>query len=68
MILFELVPFLVVPLIVINMVGTRSIVGTCFAMESVGVGLHDAVIPRSFNAILIAAEFPNALNKQLPNT
>ena len=38
-ILFPLHPFAVVPLVVIDMIGARSVVGTGLAMERIGIGL-----------------------------
>ena len=63
----ELVPCGVVPLVVIDMICAGSVVGTGLAVESVGVGLHYAVVPRSLYAVLVAAELPETLDKQLPD-
>ena len=63
----ELVPSLIVPLIVIDMIGARRVVGTGLAVEGKGIGLHDAVVPRGLDAVFVAAELPESLYKQLPD-
>ena len=66
MILFVLYPLAVVPRIIIDMIGARSVVGTGLAKESVGICFENALIPRSLHAVLVAGKFPNALDKELP--
>ena len=67
MLFLILIPLAIVPLIVIDVVGTGSVVGTGLTMEGEGVGFHQAIVPRGLYAVLVAAEFPDAFDEQLPH-
>ena len=66
MLLFIVIPRAVVPLVAVDVVNARGVVGACLAVEGVGIGLHKAVVPRCFYTVFIARKLPNSLNKQLP--
>ena len=67
MLFFVVIPLFIMPLVAVNLVNTRCVVGTSLAMKSIRICFKLSLMPRSFDTIFIAGKLRNSLNKQLPD-